>query len=276
MSFVDIGIQTEMQVPNQDNEQPASCESPVGDRCATVKLEPMWTSAFLREQQEIDSDLKIIIGWKKASERKPLWEDVSPQSCAVKTLWSQWDGILFRTGVLCCKWENDIGNQSFDKILLPNSLRQTAFEAHHSHTTASHRGVRKTLCALQSRYYWPGLTSSVYRLLACGHVCGSKKMWGKKRRAALKQYVVGAPMERIAIDILGPLPETPRKNKFILVVSDYFTKWTESYPIPNQEATTVAEKLVSEFICRFVYPVNFIATKELTLNPRCSLKFANC
>ena len=58
-------------------------------------------------------------------------------------------------------------------------------------------------------------------------------------------------MERIAIDILGPLPETPRKNKFILVVSDYFTKWTESYPIPNQGATTVAEKLVSEFICHF-------------------------
>ena len=61
-------------------------------------------------------------------------------------------------------------------------------------------------------------------------------------------------MERIAIDILGPLPETPRKNKFILVVTDYFTKWTDSYPIPNQEATTVAEKLASEFICRFGVP----------------------
>ena len=76
-------------------------------------------------------------------------------------------------------------------------------------------------------------------------------MLGKKHRAPLKQYVVRAPKERIAIDILVPLPETPRKNKFILVVGDYFTKWTESYPIPNQEATTVAEKLVSEFICHF-------------------------
>ena len=65
-------------------------------------------------------------------------------------------------------------------------------------------------------------------------------------------------MERIAIDILGPLPETQQKNKFILVVSEYFTKWTESYPIPNQEATTVAEKLVSEFICRFGVPLSLI------------------
>ena len=61
-------------------------------------------------------------------------------------------------------------------------------------------------------------------------------------------------MERIAIDILGPLPETPWKNKLILVVGDYFTKWTESYPLPNQEATTVAEKLVNDFICCFGVP----------------------
>ena len=66
--------------------------------------------SLLEGKQEIDSDLKIIIGWKKASERKPLWEDVSPQRCAVKTLWSQWDRLLFRNGVLCRKWENDIGN----------------------------------------------------------------------------------------------------------------------------------------------------------------------
>ena len=35
---------------------------------------------------------------------------------------------------------------------------------------------------------------------------------------------------------------------------DYFTKWKESYPIPNQEASTLAEKLVGEFICRLAVP----------------------
>ena len=56
------------------------------------------------------------------------------------------------------------------------------------------------------------------------------------------------------MDKLRPLPLTPRGNKFVLVVRDYFTKWTESYAILNQEATTVAEKLVSEFVCRFRVP----------------------
>ena len=85
-------------------------------------------------------------------------------------------------------------------------------------------------------------------------MCGTKKNWGKKRRSTLKQNVVDAPMECLAMDILGLLLLNPRGNKFILVVADYFTKWTESYPILNQEASTVAEKLVGEFICRFGVP----------------------
>lgn len=61
-------------------------------------------------------------------------------------------------------------------------------------------------------------------------------------------------MERLAMDILGPLPLTPCGNRYVLVVTDYFTKWMESYAIPNQEAATVAEKLVSQFVCRFGVP----------------------
>jgi hypothetical protein len=32
---------------------------------------------------------------------------------------------------------------------------------------------------------------------------------------------------------------------------DYFTKWAEAYAIPNQEASTVAEAQVTNFVCRF-------------------------
>ena len=39
-----------------------------------------------------------------------------------------------------------------------------------------------------------------------------------------------------------------------MVVADYFTKWTESYPLLNQEAQTVAQKLLDEFIYQFGAP----------------------
>lgn len=54
-------------------------------------------------------------------------------------------------------------------------------------------------------------------------------------------------MQRIAIDIVGPLRATQKGNKDIFVVQDYFTKWAEAFPVKNQEATTIANKLVKHF-----------------------------
>ena len=64
----------------------------------------------------------------------------------------------------------------------------------------------------------------------------------------------GFPMERIAIDILCELPETEQGNRHILVISDYYTKWTESFAMRAMEAVTVARLLVEEDICRFGVP----------------------
>jgi transposase InsO family protein len=62
-------------------------------------------------------------------------------------------------------------------------------------------------------------------------------------------------MERIAVDVMGPLPLSEGGNRYILVAMDYFTKWPEAYPIPTQDAKTVAKILVAEFICRFGVPL---------------------
>jgi hypothetical protein len=40
-------------------------------------------------------------------------------------------------------------------------------------------------------------------------------------------------------------------NKYVLVISDLFTKWKEALPIPDQEAKTVATTFVKEFVSRF-------------------------
>ena len=73
-------------------------------------------------------------------------------------------------------------------------------------------------------------------------------------KAPMKQYQVGEPMKRIAIDILGPLPESNAGNKYIMIVTDYFTRWTEAFALPNQEALTIARALVDEFISQFGLP----------------------
>lgn len=61
----------------------------------------------------------------------------------------------------------------------------------------------------------------------------------------------GYPLERVAMDVIGPLPKTPRGNRFVLVVVDYFTRWPEAYAIFDQTAQTVSQKLVEESVSRF-------------------------
>ena len=62
-------------------------------------------------------------------------------------------------------------------------------------------------------------------------------------------------MERVAVDVLGPVPKTESGNKYILIAQDHFTKWVEAVALSNQQATTVAEVLVNQFFCRFGVPM---------------------
>ena len=66
----------------------------------------------------------------------------------------------------------------------------------------------------------------------------------------------GFPMERLAIDIVVELPLKHNGNKYILVISDYFTKWTEALDMPNMEACTVAKLIVENVLCRFLKVLN--------------------
>ena len=81
------------------------------------------------------------------------------------------------------------------------------------------------------------------------------KRCSRSSKAPLQSHMCGAPLDRIQMDILGPLPESKKGNKYILVIIDQFTKWVEAYPIPYQGSGIVAEKLVQQFISTFGTPL---------------------
>lgn len=61
-------------------------------------------------------------------------------------------------------------------------------------------------------------------------------------------------MQLVPVDLMGPFPRSQIGNRYILVASDYFTKWCEAYAIPNMEAKTIAKYLTREMFFRFSPP----------------------
>lgn len=140
------------------------------------------------------------------------------------------------------------------QVVLPQSMVPQVLEQLHNVSTGGHLGVQKLQGKVKDRFYWPGWFTDVKAWVKDCVDCGSHKTQGKQPCAPLQSSVASRPFERVALDIMGPLPETPEKNKYILVVGDYFSKWTEAFPLPNQEAHTIAKVLTEEWVCRFGAP----------------------
>ena len=52
--------------------------------------------------------------------------------------------------------------------------------------------------------------------------------------------------EVVGMDLIGPLRETARGNKYILTITDLFTKWVIAEPLQSKQSTEVAAALVSK------------------------------
>ena len=126
------------------------------------------------------------------------------------------------------------------------SLRNEVLVGIHDCKTAGHMGQAKTLQKLKQRFIWHGMSNDcLLYVRSCG-VCNGSKKPNRKAKARLGRYHAGAPLERVHIDILGPLNSSKSGNRYVLMVIDQFTKWLECYPLKDQTAVTVAKAVVNE------------------------------
>ena len=73
----------------------------------------------------------------------------------------------------------------------------------------------------------------------------------RKHRAELKLFPAHAPLDYVAIDILGPLIQSKDGYKYILVISDRFSKLTGTVPLETVNEKTVAQAFLNHWA--FVY-----------------------
>ena len=214
-----------------------------------------WNAIDVAQEQLDDPKIQTLYVAKRDDKPRPEWNQVSSGSSALKTLWRQWNRLEMHAGMLFRKWTDGDQLDSTFQLIVPDSKKLQVLALSHDVPSAGHLGVDKTLDKVRQSFYWPAMSDDVRRYIKSCDSCTARKLSRNKNRAPLGQYRVGEPMERVSIDILGPLPLSKAGNRYILVICDCFTKWTEGVAIPNQEARTVAEAFVNNFVCRFEVPL---------------------
>ena len=150
------------------------------------------------------------------------------------------DQLIFKDGILYFVWA-DRNNRS-PCLVVPAELRLKVLYYCHDSRDSGHLGQDKTLEKLKERFYWYGMSkdSSIY-VQQCSS-CNKNKKGNRSPRSALGSYHAGYPMERVHLDILGPInPRSKSGSTYILVMVDQFTKWVELAALPAQNAELTAK-----------------------------------
>ena len=235
-----------------ENQETNHGESAVITGIATV-LSPFQTCTLdeLRKLQINDEVIGPV--YRAVLDRKtPSKEESKTWSRESRVLMRHWDFLNIQNGVL---WKKYVDNcHDYLQLVLPSKLQVDTLRDLHEGAIGGHLGEEKMLNKLKERFYWPGCTEAVKDWCRTCIPCTTRKTAAPRRKAPLQSLQAGYPMQIVCVDIMGPLPETEDGCKYVLVASDCFTRWVEVYGIPNQEATTVAKKLVDEMFCRFSPP----------------------
>ena len=125
----------------------------------------------------------------------------------------------------------------------------------HDGILSGHLGRKKTREKLLQRFYWFGCRDDTDNWIAKCEQCGAVKLPPKRAKAPLGKMMMGAAWDRLSTDLMGPLPLTPQNNRYILVITDQFTKWVEVLAVPDQRAVTCANAIFREVITRFGCPI---------------------
>lgn len=174
----------------------------------------------LRRQQKEDPALKRLHEWLVAG-RRPERQEMMVFGPEVKAYYSQWATITLCDGLLYRQWQTPDGKATLLQLLVPRSLQHQVLRLVHGSVGTDHFGVAKTLRRLRIRFYWAGCWLDVQLYVHCCDTCTTKKGPTRRPHAPLQQYLVGAPMEHVGVDILGSFPVSEAGNRYVLIAMDF-------------------------------------------------------
>ena len=232
-----------------------------GETCvAAVMIAQSKNSKLITTAQKTDSEISIVREWIVTGKFPACIQDFAPASYELKAYWIGRKSLfLDKENIL---WRNRSEAGSRAQLVVPRSLRDTIFNDSHHTTYGGHFGITHTHSKIQLHYFWPGMSDFVRdRITAC-HKCVARKS-PVNRHQPMGHVPVSGRFERVAMDLLDVSVISARGYRYILVVCDYFTKYTEAYPLKDKTARSVADALMDIWLPRYGFRASILQYNNL-------------
>ncbi|XP_063334795.1 uncharacterized protein si:ch211-282j22.3 isoform X2 [Pelmatolapia mariae] len=191
--------------------------------------------ANIIEMQHDDPSLTSL--FQKAAERN----QETKQDLNSKGEFLLKDGILYRQ------------QGSALQLVVPRAVQKVVLSLGHSIPWAGHLGKHKTMARIRKYFHWPGMRSDVTLFCKSCPQCQKSSLKIPSRAPLQSLPIISTPFERLGMDIVGPLERSKAGNRYMLVVTDYATKYPEVFPLRSIKAKAVALCLI-QFFSRVGFP----------------------
>lgn len=92
--------------------------------------------------------------------------------------------------------------------------------------------------------------------------CAKERAARRKRLTPMKKFPALAPLEDIAMDIMGEFVKTPRGNKWLRVIVDRFSKLVRTVPMSSITAYDVARAFTTHWVYTYGPPVSVLTDNK--------------
>jgi hypothetical protein len=152
-----------------------------------------------------------------------------------------------------------------EQILISRSLRPRVVHLEHHPKCSGHPGVTKMYSTISLRYFWRSMYKDVENNVRQCTSCAKNRVQERKRVSLLKLFPATETLEFVAIDILGPLPESVHGNRYLLLITHRSSKLTRTIPMRMTTALAVAKAFCAHWVFFMDLRSSFLAIMALSL-----------
>jgi hypothetical protein len=136
-----------------------------------------------------------------------------------------------------------------DRIIVPKSLRSKVLEEIHN---SGHFDFKRTYDKVRKRYYWQGMVKDTLLFVKSCIRCQQRNPTEPFKRGKMFSVKAYSKLELIGIDLLKGIPTgSITGSNTILIITDYFTKFTMGITLREPTSREVAEALYQRWVCVF-------------------------